>query len=43
MLFVVIGNTELSNMIASYTMDKEVFVNKTFFSSGGYCVAVERQ
>jgi Fe2+ or Zn2+ uptake regulation protein len=42
-LFAAIGITELSNKMASHTTDQELFVIKTFYSSGGSCVAVERQ
>jgi hypothetical protein len=40
-LFVVVGNTELSHNVVSYTTDQKVFVNKTFYSFGGSCVAVK--
>jgi hypothetical protein len=34
-LFVDIGNSELSDKMASYTKDQKVFIIKTFSSSGG--------
>jgi hypothetical protein len=37
-LFVAVGNTELSNIMAS---DEKVFAVKTFYSSVGSCVACE--
>jgi hypothetical protein len=42
-LCVAAGNNELSNKMASYTTDQKMVVIKTFHSSGGSCVAVERQ
>jgi hypothetical protein len=42
-LFVTVGKTQLSNKMASYTKDQKMFVIKTFYSSGGCSVAVERQ
>jgi hypothetical protein len=41
-LFVAVGDTELSNSTESYTTDQKVFVTETFYSSGGFCVALER-
>jgi hypothetical protein len=41
-VFVAIGNTELSKMMASYTADQKVFLSKTFYSFGDSCVAEER-
>jgi hypothetical protein len=32
-IFVVVGNAELSNNMASYAMNKKMFVIKTFFTS----------
>jgi hypothetical protein len=42
-LSVAFGSTKLSNEMSSYTTDQEMFVTKTFYTSGGFCVAVERQ
>jgi hypothetical protein len=39
-LFVAVGNTELSNKMASYTSRQKAFVINTFYSSGGCFVAV---
>jgi hypothetical protein len=41
-LFVAVGNTELSNKMASYTTDQKVFIKTIYFSSGP-CVTLERQ
>jgi hypothetical protein len=41
-LFVAVGNTELSNKMASYTTDQKVFI-KTIYFSGGPCVVLKRQ
>jgi hypothetical protein len=40
-VLVTIGNAELSNNMALYTADQDVFI-ETFYSSAGSCVAVER-
>jgi hypothetical protein len=42
-LFVGVGNSELSNKIASYTTDENVFVIKTVCSSDDSYVAGERK
>jgi hypothetical protein len=42
-LFVVIGKTEMSNNMVSYTTAKQVFVNKTVCSSGDFLPAVDKQ
>jgi hypothetical protein len=42
-VFFAVGNTELTNKMASYMTDQEVFVCKTLNFSRGCCVAVKRQ
>jgi hypothetical protein len=42
-LFVAMGNTKLSNIVWYHTTNQKVFGTKTFYSSGGSFVAVERQ
>jgi hypothetical protein len=41
-LFLAVGNTELSNKM-SYKRRQKEFIIKTFYSSGGSCVAVVRR
>jgi hypothetical protein len=42
-LRVAVAIAELCNKIALYMMDQIMFIIKTFYSSSGSCVAVERQ
>jgi hypothetical protein len=42
-VFVGFGNAKLANKIVSCTTDQKVFAIKILYSSGGSCVAVERQ
>jgi hypothetical protein len=42
-LVVIVGSTEMFKEMASYTTNQKAFVARTFYSSGGSCVAVERQ
>jgi hypothetical protein len=42
-LSVAIGSAALCSKIVSCMMDQKVFAVKSFYSSGGSCVAVERQ
>jgi hypothetical protein len=39
-LFVAVGDSALSNKMASCTTGQEVYVTKTFYSSGGSLAAV---
>jgi hypothetical protein len=41
-LLVVVGNGELSNEMATYMTDQEVFIKISYYSSGS-CVTVERK
>jgi hypothetical protein len=41
-VFVAVGNADANGKMASYTTDREVFINN-FHSLRGSCVAVERQ
>jgi hypothetical protein len=42
-IFVGIGSNEISNKMASYTTDREVFIIKTSYISGCSSVAADRQ
>jgi hypothetical protein len=42
-LFVAVGNAELNNKKALYTMGQKAFAIKTFYCSGDSSVALERQ
>jgi hypothetical protein len=42
-MLITVAIAELCNKIAFYTMDQKMFIMKTFYSSDGSCVAMERQ
>jgi Fe2+ or Zn2+ uptake regulation protein len=41
-LFAAVCNNELSNKMASNMKDQKMFVIRTFYTIGGFCVVVDR-